>query len=56
MTYAFATVEGVYQVAEKRFSCFDTLSMNGESLMFSMPPPFALSLSKGERGCFSAAC
>jgi hypothetical protein len=24
--------------------------------MFSMPPPFTLSLSKGERGCFSAAC
>ena len=26
--------------------------MNGKSSMFSMPPPFALSLSKGERRVF----
>ncbi len=46
--------------AEKGFSCFDPsaplrtgrVSMNGKSSMFSMHSPFALSLSKGERGVF----
>jgi hypothetical protein len=34
------------------FSCFEGLSMNGKSPMFSTPAPFALSLSKGKRGVF----
>ena len=33
-------------------SCFDRLSMNGKSSIFSIPVLFALSLSKGERGVF----
>ena len=41
-----------YDSAEKGFSCFDSLSMNGKSSMFSMCPPFALSSSKGERRVF----
>ena len=35
------------------FSCFDGLSMNGKSPMFSTPAPFALSLSKGKWRVFS---
>jgi hypothetical protein len=31
-------------------ACFDRLSMNGKSSIFSIPVSFALSLSKGERG------
>src|SRR5262245_41293405 len=36
----------------KGFSCFDQLSTNGEPPTSALPNPFALSLSKGERGIF----
>src|SRR5438093_257744 len=36
------------RVLKKWCSCFDELSTNGQCSMFSRPPPFALSLSKGE--------
>src|SRR2546426_7644595 len=34
------------------FSCFDRLSTNGKSPTIASLPPFALSLSKGERRVF----
>jgi len=37
---------------KKSDSCFDRLSTNGKSPTTSSLPPFALSLSKGERGVF----
>jgi hypothetical protein len=37
---------------KNNFSCFDRLSMNGKSPMFSTHAPFALSLLKGKRGVF----
>ena len=40
------------RVLKKWCSCFDTLSTNGQCPTFSRPPPFALSLSKGERRVF----
>src|SRR3989441_7238191 len=40
------------RVLKKWLSCFDRLSMNGKSLMFSLFPPFGLSWSKGERRGF----
>ena|SRR5206468_10780107 len=40
------------RVLKKWCSCFDKLSTNGQCLTFSRPPPFALSLSKGERRVF----
>jgi len=33
-------------------TCFDRLSTNGKTAKTSIPDPFALSLSKGERGVF----
>jgi hypothetical protein len=38
------------RLLKKPFSCFDGLSTNGNLPMISIPVPFALSLSKGERG------
>ncbi len=40
------------RVLKKRFSYFDRLSMNGKCPTISRPAPFALSVSKGERGVF----
>ena len=40
------------RVLKKAFSCFDRLSTNGKSPTTSSLPPFALSLSKGERRVF----
>ena len=40
------------RLLKKGFSCFDKLSMNGKSSIFSIPTPFALSPSKGERRVF----
>src|SRR2546425_13292426 len=45
-------VEALNRVLKKWCSCFDELSTNGQFSMFSRPPPFALSLSKGERRVF----
>src|SRR5438046_1873161 len=44
---------GFNRLLKKAFSCFDRLSTNGKSPTTSSLPPFALSLSKGERGFFS---
>src|SRR5438034_11232271 len=46
--------KGSNRVLKKSFSCFDRLSTNGKSPTIAMPAPFALSLSKGERGFFSS--
>src|SRR5216117_3298348 len=40
------------RLLKKAFSCFDRLSTNGKSPTTSSLPPFALSLSKGERRVF----
>src|SRR5439155_11530063 len=40
------------RLLKKAFSCFDWLSTNGKSPVLSTLDPFALSLSKGERGVF----
>jgi hypothetical protein len=40
------------RVLKKAWTCFDRLSTNGKSSAISTPDPFALSLSKGERGVF----
>jgi hypothetical protein len=40
------------KLLKKSFSCFDRLSTNEKSSTISTPAPFALSLSKGERGVF----
>ena len=41
-----------FQQLRNAFSCFDGLSTNGKSSTISIPGPFALSLSKGERRIF----
>src|SRR5947199_6735217 len=40
------------RLLKKSDSCFDRLSTNGKSPTILSPPPFALSLSKGERRVF----
>src|SRR5437867_235544 len=45
-------VSSVSRLLKKAFSCFDRLSTNGKSPTTSSLPPFALSLSKGERRVF----
>jgi hypothetical protein len=42
------------RMLKKTWTCFDRLSTNGKSSAISPPDPFALSLSKGERGVFSS--
>src|SRR5206468_1829972 len=42
----------ISRLLKKAFSCFDRLSTNGKSPTTSSLPPFALSLSKGERRVF----
>jgi len=44
------------RLLKKASECFDTLSTNGKFSIISSAAPFALSLSKGERWLFSAAC
>ena len=44
--------QGPNRLLKKAFSCFDRLSTNGKSPTTSSLPPFALSLSKGERRVF----
>src|SRR5438094_5770053 len=44
--------ERLSRLLKKGFSCFDRLSTNGKSPTTSSLPPFALSLSKGERRVF----
>ncbi len=44
--------KGISRLLKKSVSYFDRLSTNGNSLTFLTSPPFALSLSKGERGVF----
>src|SRR5690349_21357397 len=40
---------------KKSWTCFDRLSTNGNCSAISTPDPFALSLSKGERGVLQPA-
>jgi len=40
------------KLLKKAYTCFDRLSTNGKSAKISTLDPFALSLSKGERGVF----
>src|SRR5438128_12198346 len=40
------------RLLKKACPCFDRLSTNGKSPAILTPDPFALSLSKGERGVF----
>src|SRR5438309_10370361 len=44
--------ERLSRLLKKSDSCFDRLSTNGKSPTTSSLPPFALSLSKGERRVF----
>jgi hypothetical protein len=47
-----ASSDALSRVLKKAWTCFDRLSTNGKSSAISTPDPFALSLSKGERGVF----
>src|SRR5919108_4799184 len=40
------------RLLKKAYTCFDRLSTDGKSPTISVTGPFALSLSKGERGVF----
>jgi hypothetical protein len=42
----------LWRLLKKWGSCFDRLSMNGQSSIISRLAPFVLSLSKGERRVF----
>src|SRR5439155_2541516 len=44
--------QALNRLLKKSDSCFDRLSTNGKSPTIASLPPFALSLSKGERGVF----
>src|SRR5437773_4785701 len=47
-----ALAKSLNRLLKKSDSCFDRLSTNGKSPTILSPPPFALSLSKGERRVF----
>src|SRR3989441_11374466 len=51
-TFARRLIVRLNRLLKKLASCFDRLSTNGKSPTMASLPPFALSLSKGERKVF----